>query len=156
MASKSQEWRMTFLTGGCPHCASSRCWTSVATPPMTMGRGSNPCTPPPKARRCAPSGKFSAMRPSPRPWSTRSVALPRSTWRKAGARRVSGSSETKTYGKDTAVRERKEKRTLPRRSIFGKDIDKRARIFNVLHVLFSSPEGLFSGEMSGTAIAGRW
>jgi hypothetical protein len=49
-----------------------------------------------------------------------------------------------------------EQHTLPRRSIFGKDIDARARIFNALHVLFSSPEGLFSGKLSGTAIAGRW
>jgi hypothetical protein len=39
--------------------------------------------------------------------------------------RVSGSIETKTYGKDATVREREEKRTLPRRSIFGKDRDER-------------------------------
>ena len=31
---------------------------------------------------------------------------------------VSGSSETKTYGKDATVREREEKLTLPRRGFF--------------------------------------
>ena len=70
--------------------------------------------------------------------------------------RVSGSSETKTYGKSTLVREHEEQPTRPRRSLFGKDSDERARIFNALHMLFSSPEGLFSGKLSGTAIAGRW
>jgi hypothetical protein len=72
------------------------------------------------------------------------------------ATRVSGSSETKTYGKGVAPREYEEQPTLPRRSIFGKDIDERARIFNTLHVLVSPPEGLFSGKLLGTAIAGRW
>jgi RNA-directed DNA polymerase len=37
--------------------------------------------------------------------------------------RVSGSTETKTYGKDAAGREHEEKRTLPRISLFGKDVD---------------------------------
>ena len=36
--------------------------------------------------------------------------------------RVSGSSETKTYGKSAAVRAHEKQQTLPRRSIFGKDI----------------------------------
>jgi len=39
--------------------------------------------------------------------------------------RVSGSSETKTYGKDVAMREHAELQTLPRRSVFGKDEDER-------------------------------
>jgi hypothetical protein len=69
---------------------------------------------------------------------------------------VSGSSETKTYGKDVVLREHRELHTLPRRSIFGKDVDERARVFNALHVLFSPAEGLFSGKLSCTPIAGRW
>jgi hypothetical protein len=69
--------------------------------------------------------------------------------------RVSGSSGTKTYGKDTAVREREEKQTLPRRSIFGKDIDERPRFFKELKVLVSPTEALFSGKLSCTAIAER-
>jgi len=39
--------------------------------------------------------------------------------------RVSGSTETKTYGKGAAGREREEKHTLPRRGIFGKEVDER-------------------------------
>jgi hypothetical protein len=70
--------------------------------------------------------------------------------------RVSGSSETKTYGKGATRREHEELPTLPRKSIFGKDVDERARVSSVLHVLFSPIEGLFSGKLSGTAIAGRW
>jgi hypothetical protein len=50
---------------------------------------------------------------------------------------VSGSIEAKSYGKGTAGRARERKRTLPRRSLFGKDSDKRSRIFNGLHVLVS-------------------
>jgi hypothetical protein len=38
---------------------------------------------------------------------------------------VSGSSETKTYGKSATAREYEEEHTLPRRSVFGKDIDER-------------------------------
>jgi len=43
--------------------------------------------------------------------------------------RVSGSVETKTYGKDAVGRERKEKQTLPRRSLFGKDAEERLCLF---------------------------
>jgi pimeloyl-ACP methyl ester carboxylesterase len=39
--------------------------------------------------------------------------------------RVSGSSETKTYGKGVALREHEEQYTLPRRSVFGKDEEER-------------------------------
>jgi len=42
-----------------------------------------------------------------------------------GTGRVSGSTETKTYGKGAAGREHEEKQTLPRRDFFGKDIDER-------------------------------
>jgi hypothetical protein len=58
---------------------------------------------------------------------------------------VGGSSETKTYGKDTAVREREENQTLPRRSFFGKDTDKRSRVFKKLQGPFPPIEALFSG-----------
>ena len=68
--------------------------------------------------------------------------------------RVSGSSETKTYGKDVVLREHRERHTLPRRSLFGKDVV-RARVFNALHVLFSPTEGLFSGKLSAS-YRGRW
>jgi hypothetical protein len=71
------------------------------------------------------------------------------------SRRVSGSSETKTYGKSATMRGRQAKRTLPRRSFFGKDHDERLRIFNVLQVVDSPAEALFSGKLSYTAIAGR-
>src|SRR6266568_8627341 len=43
--------------------------------------------------------------------------------------RVSGSSETKTYGKDAIVRAHDEQQTLPRRSFFGKDREERSRVF---------------------------
>jgi len=69
--------------------------------------------------------------------------------------RVSGSNETKTYGKDPAMREREEKRTLPRRSFFGKDTDERSRFFKELQVLFSPIEALFSRKLSYTSITGR-
>ena len=72
-----------------------------------------------------------------------------------GAVWVSGSSETKTYGKDATRREYKELSTLPRRSLFGKDIDARSRVFNVLHVLLFLTEALFSGKLSCTAIGRR-
>jgi hypothetical protein len=68
--------------------------------------------------------------------------------------RVSGSSETKTYGKTVALRAHEEQHTLPRRSIFGKDSDDRARVFNALHVSVSPTEVLFSGKLSYTALAG--
>jgi hypothetical protein len=45
------------------------------------------------------------------------------------------------------AREHEDESTLPRRSIFGKDVDERARVFNALHVLFSPTEGLFSGKL---------
>jgi hypothetical protein len=61
---------------------------------------------------------------------------------------VSGSSATKTYGKGVAMREHKELETLPRRGIFGKDIDERSRVFNALQVLVSPTEVLFSGKLS--------
>jgi hypothetical protein len=62
--------------------------------------------------------------------------------------RVRGSSETKTYGKGATRREHEELPTLPRRSIFGKDIDARSRVFNALQVLVSPTEALFSGKWS--------
>ena len=61
--------------------------------------------------------------------------------------RVSGSSETKTYGKGATRREHEELPTLPRKSFFGKDTDERPRIFNVLQVLFSPTEVVFSGKL---------
>jgi len=64
------------------------------------------------------------------------------------ARGVSGSSETKTYGKGVTLREHEEQPTLPRRSFFGKDIDERSRVFKELQVPFSSIEALFSGKLS--------
>ena len=60
--------------------------------------------------------------------------------------RVSGSTETKTYGKGTTGREPKKNQTLPRRSIFGKDADKRFRFFNGLRTLLSPIELPFSGK----------
>jgi hypothetical protein len=69
--------------------------------------------------------------------------------------RVSGSSETKTYGKGATRREHEELPTLPRRPFFGKDGDERSRVFNALHVLVSPAYALFSGKMSYTAIARR-
>jgi len=38
---------------------------------------------------------------------------------------VSGSTETKTYGKSATVREYEEQQTLPSRGLFGKDADER-------------------------------
>jgi hypothetical protein len=70
--------------------------------------------------------------------------------------RVSGSTETKTYGKGAKRRAHEEKRTLPRRSFFEKDIDGRLRIFKELQALFSHTEALFSGKLLYTAIAGRY
>jgi hypothetical protein len=68
---------------------------------------------------------------------------------------VSGSSETKTYGKSALAREHEEGSTLPRRSLFGKDLDARSRVFNTLHVLLSPPKALFSGKWS-CAVIGGW
>jgi hypothetical protein len=62
----------------------------------------------------------------------------------------------KSLGKSAVVREREESKTLPRKSFFGKDIDERSRIFNVLQALSSSSEILFSGKLLCTAIAERW
>jgi hypothetical protein len=70
--------------------------------------------------------------------------------------KVSGSSETKTYGKGVPVREHEKLPTLSRRRIFGKDLDRRSRIFRGLQVLFSPPEALFSGKLLCRAIAGQW
>ena len=61
--------------------------------------------------------------------------------------RVSGSSETKTYGKSIMAREHEGKHTLPRRSFFGKDADKRFRLFKGLRTLLSPIELLFSGKL---------
>src|SRR2546428_11951072 len=66
--------------------------------------------------------------------------------------RVSGSSETKTYGKSAAVRAHEKQQTLPRRSFFGKDTTERLHIFNVLQTRFSPTEALFSGKLSYTDI----
>ncbi len=66
---------------------------------------------------------------------------------------VSGSSETKTYGKSAAVRAHEKQQTLPRRSFFGKDTTERLHIFNVLQTRFSPTEALFSGKLSYTDIA---
>jgi hypothetical protein len=68
---------------------------------------------------------------------------------------VSGSIETKTYGKTVALRAHEEQHTLPRRSIFGKDIDARSRVFNALQVLVSPTEALFSGKWACPTITGR-
>src|SRR6266567_3165491 len=67
--------------------------------------------------------------------------------------RVSGSSETKTYGKSAAVRAHEKQQTLPRRSFFGKDTTEILHIFNVLQTRFSPTEALFSGKLSYTDIA---
>ena len=40
--------------------------------------------------------------------------------------------ETKTYRKGVALREHEEQPTLPSRSVFGKDIDERSCVFNML------------------------
>ena len=69
--------------------------------------------------------------------------------------RVSGSSETKTYGKSTTASEHEEEPTLPRKHFFGKDSDERLRVFNALHVLVPPADALFSGKLSYTVIA-RW
>jgi hypothetical protein len=45
------------------------------------------------------------------------------------------------------VREPKELHTLPRRSIFGKDIDASPRVFKVLYVLLFPTEALFFGKV---------
>jgi hypothetical protein len=71
------------------------------------------------------------------------------------ANRVSGSSETKTYGQDVALRAHAELRTLPRRHFFGKDSDERSQGFSALHVLISHADALFSGKLSYTAVARR-
>jgi hypothetical protein len=95
-----------------------------------------------------PSGNGSI----PIPYKTEKALLPEPVFHPT---RVSGRSETKTYGKSTAVREREESKTLPRKSFFGKDHDKRSRVLNVLQVLFFSNEGLFSGKLPSTALVGR-
>jgi hypothetical protein len=66
--------------------------------------------------------------------------------------RLSGSTETKTYSKGATGKEREEQWTLPRRNIFGKDLDARSHVFNTLHVLLSPPEALFSGKWSCTVM----
>jgi integrase len=69
----------------------------------------------------------------------------------AGATRgsigVSGSSETKTYGKSRTVREHKEMSTLPRRSVFGKDESVISCLFKRLRILSSPPKPIFSGKL---------
>ena len=59
--------------------------------------------------------------------------------------RVSGRTETKIYGKSATVRECQEQQTLPRKSLFGKDVDKRIRLFKGLRTMFSPIEPLFAG-----------
>ena len=59
---------------------------------------------------------------------------------------VSGSSETKTYGKGVTLREREEQPTLPRKYLFGKDFYNTARIFNYLRTSSVYLQTLFSGK----------
>ena len=70
--------------------------------------------------------------------------------RSCGARtdRVSGSIETKTYGKSTTAREHEEEPTLPRRNLFGKGTTEISRIFKEVHVQCAPIEALFSGQLS--------
>ena len=65
---------------------------------------------------------------------------------------VSGSTETKTYGKGATVREREEKQTLPRRGLFGKDVDGRLYLFKDLRIMFFPMEPLFAGKLWYTTI----
>ena len=67
---------------------------------------------------------------------------------------VSGSSETKTYGKGVTLREREEQPTLPRRSIFGKDIDERAHIIQCVARAVLSPRGAIFGKVVGYSYRG--
>jgi hypothetical protein len=46
------------------------------------------------------------------------------------------------------MREHEELPTLPRRSVFGKDVDERSRVFKALQVLISPTEALFSRKLS--------
>lgn len=68
------------------------------------------------------------------------------------AERVSGSTETKTYGKGATGREREEKQTFPKIGLFGKDVDERARLCKDVRTIFSAMERPFSGKLRYTSI----
>ena len=65
---------------------------------------------------------------------------------------VSGSNETKTYGKDATRREHQENPTLPRKSFFGKDTEERFCLFKDLRTLHAPIEPPFSGKLSSMTI----
>src|SRR5438270_5236285 len=102
------------------------------------------------SRLCTSTSKANSVRARVRPWPEKR-RKPRCSFKSAN--RVSGSSETKTYGKSAAVRAHEKQQTLPRRSFFGKDTTERLHIFNVLQTRFSPTEALFSGKLSYTDIA---
>jgi hypothetical protein len=102
------------------------------------------------ARGCSrylPGAHTAARR---RRWSAAGgqLAAPRTAPGLGGPIGVSGRSRSKTYGKDYAATCGT---TCPRRSLFGKDLDERSRVFNALQVLVSPTETLFSGKLSCTA-----
>ena len=65
----------------------------------------------------------------------------------AAAQRVSGSTETKTYGKSATVGEHEEQHTLPRTGVFGNDGEERQRLFKSWRAMSSPVEILFSGKL---------
>jgi hypothetical protein len=66
--------------------------------------------------------------------------------------RVSGSNETKTYGKSAMEKERERKRTLSSRPLCGKAAEERLCLFKDLRPLRAPLEPLFSGKsLSGTS-----
>ena len=65
----------------------------------------------------------------------------------SAAARVSGSSETTTYGRGIAMREHQELHTLPSRSFFGKDTNERSCVFKGLQILFSPHRGTLFGQV---------
>jgi hypothetical protein len=67
--------------------------------------------------------------------------------------RVSGSTETTTYGESATVGEHEEQHTLPRTGVFGKDVDERQRLFKSLRAMSSPVEILFSGKLPYMTIA---
>jgi hypothetical protein len=82
-----------------------------------------------------------------------STTIPRGTGTLSGAPSwVPGRNETKTYGQGEAVRERKRKRTLPSKGLFGKVLDERSRLFNDLCMPFSPIELCFSGKLRDTTL----
>ena len=66
---------------------------------------------------------------------------------------VSGSSETKIYGKGVVLRAHEEQHTLPRRSLFGK-VRVRDDVFTMGYGLFALPSSPFSGKLQYTTIPG--